>query len=116
MTRGLPDGGPNSSMSGGTLAQWFDVIVHRQELTPHSRLGPEAEEWLLAWQHGRNRQGDIFAPRPGSAGPLGGPGNGAGVAAASPAVKLSGIGSRGARWTTAAPMAAAGWASTSRAT
>ena len=33
-TRGLPDRGPNSSMSGGTLAQWFDVIVHRQELTP----------------------------------------------------------------------------------
>ena len=33
-TRGLPDRGLNSSMSGGTLAQWFDVIVHRQELTP----------------------------------------------------------------------------------
>jgi erythromycin esterase-like protein len=33
-TRGLPDGGPDSSMAGGSLAQWFDVIVHRQELTP----------------------------------------------------------------------------------
>lgn len=33
-TRGLPDGGPGSSMAGGSLAQWFDVIVHRQELTP----------------------------------------------------------------------------------
>jgi erythromycin esterase-like protein len=33
-TRGLPDGGPGSFMAGGTLAQWFDVIVHRQELTP----------------------------------------------------------------------------------
>jgi hypothetical protein len=21
-------------MAGGSLAQWFDVIVHRQELTP----------------------------------------------------------------------------------
>ena len=33
-TRGLPDAGPGSSMTGGSLAQWFDVIVHRQELTP----------------------------------------------------------------------------------
>jgi erythromycin esterase-like protein len=33
-TRGLPDGGPDSHMAGGSLAQWFDVIVHRQELTP----------------------------------------------------------------------------------
>jgi hypothetical protein len=33
-TRGLPDRGPDSTMSGGTLAQWFDVIVHRQEVTP----------------------------------------------------------------------------------
>lgn len=33
-TRGLPDRGPDSYMAGGTLAQWFDVIVHRQEVTP----------------------------------------------------------------------------------
>jgi erythromycin esterase-like protein len=33
-TRGLPDAGPDSYMAGGSLAQWFDVIVHRQELTP----------------------------------------------------------------------------------
>lgn len=33
-TRGLADRGPDSYMAGGTLAQWFDVIVHRQELTP----------------------------------------------------------------------------------
>ncbi len=33
-TRGLPDGGPESSMRGGSLAQWFDVIVHRQTVTP----------------------------------------------------------------------------------
>lgn len=35
-TRGLPDAGPGSSMSGGTLSQWFDVIVHRQEVSPVS--------------------------------------------------------------------------------
>ena len=39
-TRGLPDRGPNSSMSGGTLAQWFDVIIHRQELTPAQPAWP----------------------------------------------------------------------------
>lgn len=33
-TRGFPDRGPDSYMAGGTLAQWFDVIIHRQELTP----------------------------------------------------------------------------------
>jgi erythromycin esterase-like protein len=33
-TRGLPDAGPDSYMAGGSLAQWFDLIVHRQELTP----------------------------------------------------------------------------------
>ena len=33
-TRGLADRGPSSYLAGGTLAQWFDVIIHRQELTP----------------------------------------------------------------------------------
>src|SRR5215218_1809460 len=33
-TRGFPDAGPDSYMAGGSRAQWFDVIVHRQELTP----------------------------------------------------------------------------------
>lgn len=37
-TRGLVDRTPqipyDSTMSGGTLEQWFDVIVHRQEVTP----------------------------------------------------------------------------------
>jgi erythromycin esterase-like protein len=33
-TRGLPDRGPGSYMVGGSLAQWFDVIIHRQKLTP----------------------------------------------------------------------------------
>ncbi len=39
-TRGFPDRGPGSFMVGGTLAQWFDVIVHHQELTPAQ---PEAD-------------------------------------------------------------------------
>jgi erythromycin esterase-like protein len=39
-TRGLPDGGPGSFMAGGSLAQWFDVIVHRQELTPAQPAWP----------------------------------------------------------------------------
>jgi erythromycin esterase-like protein len=33
-TRGLSDHGPESLMTGGSLAQWFDVIVHRQTVTP----------------------------------------------------------------------------------
>jgi erythromycin esterase len=32
--RGLPDAGQDSYMAGGTLAQWFDVIIHRQVVTP----------------------------------------------------------------------------------
>ncbi len=34
VTRGLADRGPDSYMAGGSLAQWFDVIVHRQEVSP----------------------------------------------------------------------------------
>lgn len=37
-TRGLPDRGPDSYMAGGTAVQWFDVIVHRQEVTPAQPL------------------------------------------------------------------------------
>jgi erythromycin esterase len=33
-TRGLSDAGPESFMDGGTPAEWFDLIVHRQEVTP----------------------------------------------------------------------------------
>jgi erythromycin esterase len=33
-TRGLPHAGPASSIDGGSLAQWFDVIVHRQSVSP----------------------------------------------------------------------------------
>jgi erythromycin esterase len=39
-TRGLADRGLDSFMDGGTLAQWFDVIVHRQELSPLLPLSP----------------------------------------------------------------------------
>jgi erythromycin esterase len=34
VTRGLPEGGPDAHMAGGTLAQWFDLIVHCQTVTP----------------------------------------------------------------------------------
>ena len=33
-TRGLPELGLDSYMAGGTPAQWFDVLVHRQEVAP----------------------------------------------------------------------------------
>ena len=34
VTRGLPEGGPDAHMAGATLAQWFDLIVHCQTVTP----------------------------------------------------------------------------------
>jgi erythromycin esterase len=34
VTRGLPAGGPDAHTAGGTLAQWFDLIVHCQTVTP----------------------------------------------------------------------------------
>ncbi|MGC4954295.1 erythromycin esterase family protein [Actinomadura citrea] len=37
-TRGLAHTGPGSYMTGGTLRQWFDVIVHRQEVTPATAI------------------------------------------------------------------------------
>ncbi|WUI01521.1 erythromycin esterase family protein [Spirillospora sp. NBC_00431] len=33
-TRGLPHFGPGSITTGGSLSRWFDVIVHRREVTP----------------------------------------------------------------------------------
>lgn len=33
-TRGLAHAGPDASMDGGSLAEWFDVLVHRQEVSP----------------------------------------------------------------------------------
>jgi erythromycin esterase-like protein len=33
-TRGLPHRGPSSFIDGGQLGQWFDVIVHRQRVSP----------------------------------------------------------------------------------
>jgi hypothetical protein len=34
VTRGLSDRGPESFMDGGSAAEWFDLVVHRQGLTP----------------------------------------------------------------------------------
>jgi erythromycin esterase len=33
-TRGLPGGGHESYLSGGTPGQWFDIIIHRQLVSP----------------------------------------------------------------------------------
>lgn len=33
-----PDPGPDSYMDGGSLRQWFDVLVHRHEVTPAQQL------------------------------------------------------------------------------
>jgi len=56
-TRGLPDRGPGSSMSGGSLAQWFDLVVHRQRLTPAAPAGtaPAPEDRLMPPEHGPRR-------------------------------------------------------------
>ncbi|WP_154794427.1 erythromycin esterase family protein [Occultella kanbiaonis] len=37
-TRGLPEYGSESVAHGGTLRDWFDVLVHTQEVTPAERL------------------------------------------------------------------------------
>jgi erythromycin esterase len=37
-TRGLPDAGPESFIDGGSLHEWFDVLVHHQAVTPASSL------------------------------------------------------------------------------
>lgn len=34
VTRGLPDAGPASAIEGGTLAEWFDVLVHTRTVHP----------------------------------------------------------------------------------
>lgn len=34
VTRGLPNFGAGSVTTGGTAAQWFDLVVHRQDVTP----------------------------------------------------------------------------------
>ncbi|MFF3223521.1 erythromycin esterase family protein [Nocardia suismassiliense] len=38
-TRGLAHAGPDSHMDGGSLGQWFDMIVHRQEISPAAYRG-----------------------------------------------------------------------------
>jgi hypothetical protein len=32
--RGLPHAGPDSYMDGGRAGQWFDVLIHRQRVSP----------------------------------------------------------------------------------
>lgn len=39
-TRGLPHRGADSFMDGGQLGQWFNLIVHRQRVTPMRPSGP----------------------------------------------------------------------------
>lgn len=38
VTRGIPNAGPGATISGGTLGQWFDVLVHTQRVTPLNAL------------------------------------------------------------------------------
>ncbi len=33
-TRGFPDAGPASYLTGDTLADWFDVVLHTRTVTP----------------------------------------------------------------------------------
>ena len=37
-TRGLAHAGPDSYIDGGSLEEWFDVIVHRQTVSPAHAL------------------------------------------------------------------------------
>jgi erythromycin esterase len=39
ITRGLPQAGPTSTVSGGSVTQWFDLLVHTQRVTPLEALG-----------------------------------------------------------------------------
>ncbi|SMC66232.1 erythromycin esterase family protein [Kibdelosporangium aridum] len=49
-TRGLPDRGPGSYMAGGALAQWFDLLVHRQEVTPTLSIQPDnRDQAVVEW-------------------------------------------------------------------
>lgn len=38
VTRGLPEYGTGSTASGGALAEWFDVLVHTQVVSPATPL------------------------------------------------------------------------------
>jgi erythromycin esterase-like protein len=37
-TRGLPQAGPTSTISGGSVTQWFDAVVHTQRVQPLDAL------------------------------------------------------------------------------
>lgn len=53
LTRGDPEAGPESTMSGGTPGQWFDVLIHRQEVSPATPLG--AQRTMAVDRTGRPR-------------------------------------------------------------
>ncbi|MDG4787781.1 hypothetical protein O7626_17865 [Micromonospora sp. WMMD1102] len=38
LTRGVPEAGPGSTMSGGTPRQWYDALVHVQRVTASAPL------------------------------------------------------------------------------
>ena len=38
VTRGFPDGGYDSTTTGGRPGEWFDLVVHRQRVTPATAL------------------------------------------------------------------------------
>ncbi len=39
-TRGFPEAGPTSTMRGNTLAEWFDHLIHTQQVSPAHPLPP----------------------------------------------------------------------------
>jgi erythromycin esterase len=41
LTRGDPAAGAESTMSGGTASEWFDAVVHRQNVTPTTPIAQE---------------------------------------------------------------------------
>ena len=43
-TRGLADSGASGHIVGGTLAEWFDIVIHRQHVTPAASLGNTASD------------------------------------------------------------------------
>jgi erythromycin esterase len=51
-TRGLPDAGPDAAMLGGSLGEWFDVVVHRQVVTPATPLVPPGAAPVTALRSG----------------------------------------------------------------
>jgi len=64
ITRGLADSGPEGYMTGGSLGQWFDVVVHRQQVSPSVAFSPSAAN-RSARQCRRRRHRAAGCGRPG---------------------------------------------------